>query len=244
MLKNNLNAIILGIAAIIFAWILGSAFKDRYDHENSIKVKGLGKKDFSSDLIVWSGSFSKNRFNLKDAYAALDKDRDILKNYLVDQGIPDSSIVFSSVFISKDFRSEYDSNTKRSTSIFNGYNLSQNVTVESKNVNLVEKVSRKVSEIINSGVEFYSNSPQYYYTKLAELKIEMIEKGTEDARTRAERIAQNANSSLGDLKTASMGVFQIIGQNSSEDYSWGGAFNTTSKEKTATVTVNLEYELD
>jgi hypothetical protein len=69
----------------------------------------------------------------------------------------------------------------------------------------------------------------------------MIAAATEDARVRAEQIAENANSSLGRLKTASMGVFQIIGQHSNEDFSWGGSFNTSSKMKTATITVRLEF---
>ena len=64
----------------------------------------------------------------------------------------------------------------------------------------------------------------------------MISKATEDARIRAERIAQNAGGQLGNLISARMGVFQITGQNSGEDYSWGGSFNTSDKKKTATIT--------
>jgi len=116
------------------------------------------------------------------------------------------------------------------------------VQVESSEVDKVEDISRRVTELINSGIEFYSNAPNYYYTKLAELKIEMIAEATKDAQIRASKIAENAGGSLGDLKKADMGVFQIVGQNSSEDYSWGGSFNTTSKNKTANITVNLEYQ--
>ena len=71
----------------------------------------------------------------------------------------------------------------------------------------------------------------------------MISKATEDARVRAERIAENAGGRLGDLISARMGVFQITGQNSGEDYSWGGAYNTSSKNKTASITMRLEYNV-
>jgi hypothetical protein len=111
-------------------------------------------------------------------------------------------------------------------------------------VDKVENISRQVSELINSGIEFYSNSPEYYYTKLAELKIEMIAAATKDANIRAKKIAENAGSKVGRLKNADMGVFQIVAQNSSEEYSWGGSFNTASKRKTATITVKLQYETD
>lgn len=243
MIKNHLNAIIIGISALLFAAILGNAFKNRYRHQNSVSVTGLGNKDFTSDLIVWSGSFAKKQYNLKEAYASLDKDRDILRNYLISKGIPDSSIVFSSVMINKDFSSDYNENTRNTVTVFTGYNLTQNVSVESREVDKIEAVSRTVSEIINSDVEFYSNQPEYYYTKLAELKVEMIAEATQDAKIRAENIAENADAALGNLKNASMGVFQITGQNSSEDYSWGGAYNTTSKNKTAAITIKLDYEI-
>jgi hypothetical protein len=72
----------------------------------------------------------------------------------------------------------------------------------------------------------------------------MIAKATEDARIRAERIAQNSGSELGDLIYANMGIFQITGQNSGEDYSWGGTLNTSSKNKTASITMKLTFETE
>jgi hypothetical protein len=48
---------------------------------------------------------------------------------------------------------------------------------------------------------------------------------------------------LGNLKNR-IGGFQIIAQNSSEDYSYGGSFNTILKNKTATITIKLVYQVD
>jgi hypothetical protein len=98
-----------------------------------------------------------------------------------------------------------------------------------------------VTELINKGIEFTSEAPQYYYTKLADLKIDLIATATQDGKNRAERTAQNAGTSIYKLLDADMGVFQITGQNSGENVSWGGAFNTTSKNKTATITMKLKY---
>ncbi len=72
----------------------------------------------------------------------------------------------------------------------------------------------------------------------------MISKATEDARIRAEKIAEFSNGSLGDLRSAKMGVFQITGQNANESYSWGGTFNTSSRDKTASITMKLVYSAD
>ena len=108
----------------------------------------------------------------------------------------------------------------------------------------VEQISREITELLNQGVQLTSVPPRYYYTQLADLKIEMISKATEDARIRAEKIAENSGGQLGELQSAKMGVFQITGQNSDETYSWGGAYNTSSKNKTASITMRLEYMVE
>lgn len=240
-MKNYLVVIIIALAVILSALIFGNAIKNRNHDRNTISVTGLGSKDFESDFIVWSGSFSKKSMDLKEAYAELDKDRETIKNYLASKGVKSENIIFSAVDIMKEFDETFNNYGSKTSSVFSGYALRQNVQIESNEVNKIEDISRQVSELINSGVEFYSNSPQYYYRRLAELKIEMIAAATKDAKLRAEKIAANAGSRLGSLKKADMGVFQIVAQNSAEEYSWGGSFNTTSKRKTATITVHLEY---
>ena len=243
-MKSILNSIIIGLAIIITAYTFSSAYKNRNQKSNTISVTGLGEKDFVSDLIVWSGSFVKKNTDLKSAYSDLNKDQESIKNHLVSKGINEKSIIFSAVDIDKEFTDNYDNNGRRISSVFTGYRLTQSVQIESNEVDKIEGISREVTELINSGIEFYSNQPQYYYTKLSKLKIEMIAEATKDANVRAEKIAENAGGELGKLKNANMGVFQIVAQNSSEEYSWGGSFNTTSKRKTATITVKLDYEVE
>ncbi len=243
-MKTTLNFLIIAIAIVVTAFVFASAVKNRNAANNTISVTGLGSKDFVSDLIVWSGSFTKKSMELKDAYAQLDADRESIRQYLLGKGIKNENMVFNAVQINKEFDDQFDNNGNRTRSEFSGYRLTQIVQIESNEVDKIEDISRQVSELINSGIEFYSNIPQYYYTKLAALKIEMIAEATKDANTRAKKIAENAGSKVGDLKNASMGVFQIVAQNSSEEYSWGGSYNTSSKRKTATITVKLEYESD
>lgn len=243
-MKNNTSAIIIALAVIISAFLFSNAFQNRNQSNDTISVTGLGKKDFISDLIVWSGSFSRKSFTLKEAYAALDTDRENIKKYLTSKGIGADEIVFSAVNFNKDFQTTYNENGTTREQIFTGFTLTQNVSIQSKNVNKIEEISRQSSELINSGIEFYSNAPEYYYTKLAELKIKMIAEATKDAQTRAKSISENAGAALGNLKKSDMGVFQITGQNSSEDFSYGGSFNTSSKNKTASITVKLVYQVD
>ncbi|MEL6483258.1 MAG: SIMPL domain-containing protein, partial [Bacteroidota bacterium] len=207
-----------------------------------ISVTGLGNENFTSDLIVWEGRFSAYSPYLKDAFERLIEQKDIVKNYLVSKGIQEDNLIFSSVQTLEQRDNQYENGNYVGT-IFRGYELSQSVQIESEDVASVEEVSREITELLNKGVQFNSSPPRYYYTKLADLKIEMISKATEDARIRAEKIAENAGGTLGELITARMGVFQITGQNSGEDYSWGGAYNTASKNKTASITMRLEYNV-
>jgi hypothetical protein len=232
----------IALSVVLSAYLLSDAFRNRNESSNVISVTGLGSKDFASDLIVWSGSFHKMNAELRIAYSELDAAREVIKGYLVQKGIPSEEIIFSAIDIEQQFDTRYDENGNQLSSEFKGYRLQQSVQIESRQVELVEGVSRNVTELINSGIELYSNKPSYYYTRLAELKIEMIAEATKDASIRAQKIAENAGGSLGDLKSADMGVIQIVGQNSSDDYSWGGSLNTTSKNKTASITVNLQYQ--
>jgi len=242
-MKNIGAAIAIGLALVITALVLVNGIKERNSYNDTIVVTGLGKKDFVSDLIVWSGSFSRMNLELKAAYSSLDRDREVIKNYFEGKGIKGDELVFSAVDIQKEYEYQYLQNGN-SNRIFKGYRLSQNVKIESGNVDKIESISREVTELINQGVEFNSNSPQFYYTGLSDLKLEMISAATEDARQRAQRIAENADAGLGSLKEASMGVFQIIAQNSNEDFSWGGTYNTYAKNKTATITMRLEFAID
>lgn len=244
-----MNRHIIAVAIASFGFIaglafLGNAIKNRNKSENTIAVTGLGTKQFTSDLITWSGSFSKNNPDLKAAYDGLASDRKVINDYLISKGIRQGEIVFSSVDIQKQFSSYNDANGNYVQGEFSGYNLTQKVSIESREVTKIESLSRNITEIINRGIEFTSSSPSYFYTKLAAVKQEMIASATKDAKARAEKIAENSGSSLGNLKKATMGVIQITAPNSNEDYSYGGTFNTSSKEKEASITIKLEYGVD
>jgi hypothetical protein len=87
-------------------------------------------------------------------------------------------------------------------------------------------------------------APLFYYTKLTQIKMDLLAKASADGKQRAEIIAKNAGSSLDKLKKANLGVFQITGKNSDEDYTYGGAFNTSSLNKTISITIRMEFSVD
>ncbi|MGZ5246255.1 MAG: SIMPL domain-containing protein [Flavitalea sp.] len=237
----NLSSLVFGISIIVSAIIFSNAYKYKFRATENITVTGLAEVNFASDLIVWEGNYSRKSFELKTAYADLKRDEQAIRNYLRVKGIPDSSIVISAVDLQKEFSNNYDKNGNMISSVFNGYNLKQGIKIESKEIDKVENLSRQVTELIETGIEFNSIPPSYYYTKLADLKMNLLAQASSDAMQRAQTIAESAKSGLDKLKKSSMGVFQITGRNSNEEFSYGGSYNTSERNKTASITIRMEY---
>jgi uncharacterized protein len=242
-MKNYLAPFIISIAIIISVLLIVNAYKYKFKAQENVSVVGLAEVDFTSDLIVWEGSFSRKSYELKDAYAALKKDENEITSYLKSKGIADSSVIYSSVDITKDYNNIFDKAGNVAGSTFAGYTLIQRVKIESMDIDKVEKLSREVTELIEKGIELNSSAPLYFYTKLAGLKMDLLAKASADAKARAETVSKSAGSSLGRVQKASMGVFQITGKNRNEEFSYGGSFNTEDKFKTASVTIRMEYLL-
>jgi hypothetical protein len=244
-MKNRLgwlSAIILSAAIIISCLIAANAYRQTHLYNQTISVTGLAQQDFVSDLIVWDGSFSRKSDDLPTAYDQLKQDEQMVQNFLHQNGVNDSEVVFSTVNLNKEYRYLNNQNGA-SSQVFDGYTLTENVHIQSKDLSKIEKIIYQITEVIKQGVEFYSQPPQYYYTGLSDLKINLLAAASADGLMRARQIASNSGSHLGDLKKATMGIFQITGQNSSENYSYGGTFNTTDKQKTGTITVRMDFSI-
>lgn len=233
-------SIIMGAVLLLGTSILGTAYRYKFKSTQTITVNGNAKKDFESDLVKWSATFSRKNYELSAASAQLATDRDLVRDFLVQQGVKADEIRFEAVNIAKDF--EYHTDGKgNGYNTFSGYTLSQAVSVESKDLNKVDNASREISTLISKGIELSSSTPNYYYSKLEDLKLELISQASKNAHQRADNIAKESNAGLGNLVKADLGIFQITGQNDNEEYSSGGAFNTSSRKKTANITVKASF---
>ncbi len=241
-MKSHKTQLLFYPTLIIVALIIGMSFKNALGHLNRIDVTGGVTQDFTSDIIVAEATFKTKNIELKDAYKKLENDRKLISDYLDDNNVPMDDVVFSSINIQKKYEYKWDDDGTKYEE-FSGYLLKQSIKIESNQVLKIEALSRDITTLIDQGIEIQSKAPYYFYSKLADLKINMIAAATKDASERAMQIANSANSSLGDLIQAKMGVFQITAKNSTEGYSWGGTHNKTSKHKTATVTMRLSYGL-
>ncbi len=243
--KSVIASIVIAIAIIVSAIAVSYGLSNfRSSTSHNIGATGSASKDFESDLIVWNGSYSSYAYTSKDAYEEIKRDKSIVEKYLKNNGLKGDEIGFSAVSIRQRTRDTYDDQGNYTGSVFDGYTLSQRVTVTSKNLDQVELISTDVSSLLDSGIEFESEAPEYYYTELDEIKFDLIDNASKNAKQRIDIIANNAGAKIGKLTNSSLGVFQITAANSgTSDYSYDGYFDTSSRIKTATITVRLEYSL-
>ncbi len=235
-------SIIAMLGLILMACVLGNAYKYKFKVNNSINVTGNAKQNFESDIVKWTATYNRKSMDLSVASEQLKQDRELVKNFLIQKGIKANEILFNAVNINREF-SYHTDGQGNSYNTFTGYSLTQSVSVESKDLDKVDNASREISALISQGVELSSNAPNYYYSKLEDLKLALIGEASQNARSRAENIAKESGSSLGSLLKADLGVFQITGQNDNEEYSYGGVFNTISRYKTANITIRASYGL-
>ncbi len=234
-------AIIASIGLFLAAIAIGVAYYQTKKPQKTVSIVGLAEKDFTSDLIVWEFNYSAEASDMKEAYTKLKEQNEVVKAYLKRASIPEKEIDFKKITTSPTYNSYYDDKGNW-RQIQNGYEAHQVVRIESRDIEKIEALTRDISELYDQNIMIENHNPEYYYTKLADLKLQMLAEASQDAKSRAETITKSAGAKLGDLKSANMGVFQITKPNSSEeDYTWGGAFNTSSKEKRASINMRLTY---
>lgn len=235
--------IIIGIAAIVCAVVLGRSYTYKYRSQDTIVVTGLGETEFTSDLIVWTGTLTAEAQHVAAGYEEIEASKQKVQKYLTGKGLTADAAVFEFVNVDKQYEAVYNANGNWAGQRFSGYQLRQRFSVESTEVEKVETISREISSLIAQGVSIEAYAPDYYYTKLDDVKMGLIEKASADARMRAEKIAVNAGTKIGSVASARMGVFQITGANSNEEFSAGGSFNTSSRNKKARITMRIEYRI-
>lgn len=243
ILKDS-QIIVLGLliafATITSSWIFSQGFiRVKKFSSEVISVTGSAEKKIISDSITWRLSFSRRDAVLTEAYRMLEENLKQVQEYLLSKGILESEIWVAPVYT----EILYVKNDKgMDTHVIEAYRLSQEVSVSSSDVLKVADVSRQATELIPLGVELVSRSPEYFYTRLGELKIEMLREASKDARRRAEEIASSSGNRISVVRSARMGVFQITPVNSYEVSDWG-TNDTTAYEKKVTAVVKAEFAI-
>jgi uncharacterized protein len=213
---------------------VGAGFASRTD--NGITVTGSAKTTATADNAVWTLNVALSRPLVADAVKKVGSDVDAVTAYLTKGGIPTSALTLGSVSTFANEEWQNGNNTGRILS----YRASRDITVRTKDVQLVYTLSQGIGSLLQTGVNVNNYGPQYYISTLPDLRPQLLEEAMKDAKTRAVAITKAVGGSVGAVQSVKSGVFQVTTPDSTM-VSDGGAYDTSTIEKTVTSTVSVTF---
>jgi len=241
MVKENSNkiiyfAIILGICLIISALIGSFTFYKVRSPEDTLSVTGSVRERVTSDIVKWTSNFSRTVpvEELGSGYQMMQNDQRLVLNFFEDNGFTEEDLIISPVFMEQLYL--YDPNAPKENA------LRQTVEIQSTDVEKITSMAKNIQRLIDQGVIFSTQSLEYYYSKLVELRIELIPDAINDAKLRAQKIAEGSGKEIGVIKSANLGVVQVLPVNSTEVSDWG-TYDTSTIEKEVMIPVTVIFTL-
>lgn len=228
---------LLSLSLVISTWIGATALRDVKKANDVLMVTGSAKRPIRSDYIILRLNLSSQKPTAQEAFQDLKRQSDRLQAYLKENQVSETAITLNAIETST--IPEITDNG-RETGKTLAYRLSQRFEIRSNEVDRYTKLAQQSTGLINEGVNLVVDPPQYLYTQLSKLRIEMVAEATKDAKARAEAIAQNTNSQVGPVRSAQTGVFQITSRNSTE-VSDMGTYDTSSIDKDITAVVSVTF---
>jgi len=212
----------------------------------SLKVAGSAKKRIVSDLIEWHANVQTKAADRAAGYRQLNKHVAAAVAYLKGEGIKADEIRVSSAATSElvEYETVVEGLQKVRKRVHKGWSIGQNISVRSTDIKRVERVSREITKLLEKGIVISSSRPLYHYTKLGDVKVEMLAAASENARLRAQKIVEagGGETELGKLIGVRTGVINVNPANSSQT-SWQGNNDKSSYEKDIITVVHLTFEL-
>jgi hypothetical protein len=207
------NSLILGTCIVLglssLGYLLGDAAIRYKEYERIVTVKGLSEREFKADIVIWPIQFTVANNDLEDIYSSIDSSTQKIQLFLQEAGIASDEISYSSPGIIDKVAQQYGSQAPPGFR----FAATQTVTVYSKSIDSVRSVMGKMSVLGRQGIVFtennYQSQTEYLFTRLNEVKPEMIEEATRKAREVAQKFASDSKSTLGKIKSASQGQFSI-----------------------------------
>ena len=247
-LRRGYVSIVVAIGLLASVWVAASTWErvKTKPKERTIRVTGSAKKRIVSDLIQWTATIDVENMDRSAAYRQLKAHAEETVAYLTKMGVKEEEIRVSSASVQQLIETEVVGvgEERIERDVDKGYLLTQEIVISSHDVATVEKASREVTSLLEQGISIESGTPQYIYTKLGELKVEMLAAASADARARADHIVEAAGGDeIARLLGADMGVININPPNSRAS-SWDGNNDTSSVEKDIITIVHATFELE
>ncbi len=213
-LSSKTSAFILGaficVGLVGLGCVIGKAAIEYKEYERTVRVKGLSEKEFNADIVIRPIQFTEASNDLTQLYANLERSASKIRTFLEKKGVAPDEITATPPNIIDKSAQSYGGNAKAPFR----YTATQIVTIYSKDIDKIQKVIKDISELGKAGILVtgegsYDARTEYIFTRLNEVKPEMIEEATKKAREVAQKFAEDSQSKLGKIKRADQGTFSI-----------------------------------
>ena len=238
--RNRLAATILAAAVLASGMTLGlykvgSGLASRAG--NAITVTGTASENATADNAVWTLNLNESQPTLASSVKKIDASAEALKNYLLNGGVTADQIEFGP--INSNAVPEY--NNGNPTGRILAYQAYRTVTVRTKDVKLVEKLSNNIGTLLATGVNVGNYGPAYYLSTLDDMRAKLLATAMKDAQARAKAITEAVGGSVGPLLSVTSGPTQVTTKNSL-DRAAGGVYDVSTIEKTVNVTLSASFK--
>lgn len=196
-----------------------------------VAVKGLAEQIVKSDEANWQITFSYADDDMAKVYAGVANSQNTVKNFLIKAGFAENEIALNPVSLVDNQSSGYNANTTAKR-----YNATAGITIQTNKVDAVQNGIQKIGDLVQQGIVITNSSIQYRFTKLNDIKANMLTVATDNAKKAAETFAKNSDSNLGKIKKADQGMITIQGAS-------GDAYDQSTIMKKVRVVTSIEYFL-
>lgn len=240
--------ITVSAAFLLSSALIGNAVS-HLKSSDEISVSGTAEKFVTSDSGKWAFSITETAdpVMLKQSSKNLRDEIDTIAKYLTtSRKIDGAQINVMPVVMTKlcasNQQESYGEGGKDCSGAFS-YVLTQKITVTSSDVAMIKDLSLNANTALGAqNISIKTDGVEYYYNGLTALKTELLTEAMKNAKERAEALAKSTNSSIGGVKNASQGVFQITGKNS-VDVSDYGSYDTSEIDKKVTAVVRASFSV-
>lgn len=210
--------LIAGVCVAIGIASVGISLKAGIDHfvdrDRVVTVKGLAERNVQADYVIWPVTFRVTGNDLSALYEKAQTQSEEIRNFLISQGIKAQDISQGTPSV-QDLHADFYGNNLPPER----YRVEMAVSVATTDVDTVLKAMVNQSELIQKGVLFTQNyRTQFSFNGLNSIKPEMVEEATKNARSTAQKFAEDSDSELGKIRRASQGQFSIYDRDSNTPY--------------------------
>lgn len=213
----KLEAVILAVGMLLMGYFIKLGLDTFSSRDRVVNVKGLAEMEVPANKVTWPLMYKDLGNDLPVLYNKINATNQAIVNFLKQKGITENEISINAPEIIDMQAERYNNNP-----VPFRYNVTSVITVTSSKVDLVRKMISEQSELLKQGIAItsgdYRYSVQYDYTGLNDIKPQMIEEATKNARAAAIKFAKDSDSKLGKIKRAYQGQFSIDDRDANTPY--------------------------